>query len=142
MSDANAQSNKEQARLYWELVNEALRREADLHWQRNSHFLVVASILLLALSQFRSRFVQVLLSILGLVLSAAWLLITWRSSEYVKLWKREDRLVSQKLSQPSIYPKDVPGVEMRNIAYVLPLVFLLLWFVLMASMATGAFGDP
>jgi len=107
-------------------------KEAQLHWQRNNYFLVVASILILALSQFRNQIaIQSLVSLLASVLSVAWLLITYRSSKYIEYWKTKMRELEKQTGQVSIYAESVGGVEMRKVAYVLPIAFLVLWLVIL-----------
>ncbi len=101
--------------------------EAKLHWQRNNVFLVVSSIFLLAISQFENLTIQFFISISGLILSIGWLLIQHRSSSYIKKWKNEAKLLEKSGSVPSVFSGDVRGIQMRHIAYLLPLLFISLW---------------
>ena len=63
------------------LFTERQDSEAKLHWSRNSYFLVVMSILILAFGQkpvedvFQLALLRTLIAVLGLVLSFVWLLI-------------------------------------------------------------------
>ena len=87
-------------------LNDTLRSEAELSWQRNSYFLVVSSILLLAFSQFQKQMaVQIFVSLLGTVLSLVWILIGYRSSKYVQYWKLKIRELEKQVGQASIYPE-------------------------------------
>ncbi|MCJ7456976.1 hypothetical protein MUP07_09615 [Candidatus Bathyarchaeota archaeon] len=114
-------------------LNETMRSEGQLHWQRNNYFLVAASILLVALSQFRDQTaIQSLVSALGFVLSLAWLLINHRSSKYIEYWKKKMRELEKQMGQVSIYDECVGGIEMRKVAHVPPIAFLVLWLVIFA----------
>lgn len=118
---------------------EALRSETELHWQRNSYFLVVASIIILALSQFHMvPYIQILLSFVGFVLSAAWMMITYRSDKYVGYWKERIRNLEDTLGLPNLYPANIGGLETRKIVYVLPLVFLVLWGTIIGLLSAGS----
>ena len=101
--------------------------EAKNHWTRNSCFLIVESFLILSLSQFSIVAYQALVGIFGIVLSIAWLLIQDRSSRYIKHWKTKVQELRTSENIPDIYPKDLGGVEMRKVAYVLPILFLVFW---------------
>jgi len=111
------------------LYEDIQQSEAKNHWTRNSCFLVFEGFLILALSQFNMISFQVLIGIFGVILSVAWLLIQDRSSRYIKHWKQEAQnlRVSEKI--PDIYPKDLGGIEMRKVAYVLPIIFILFWLL-------------
>ena len=112
-------------------LNDTLRSEAELSWQRNSYFLVVSSILLLALSQFQEQMaVQIFVSLLGTVLSLAWILIGYRSSKYIQYWKLKIRELEKQVGQPSIYPESIGGFEMRNTVQIVAVAFLLLWLAI------------
>ncbi len=111
--------------------------EAKLHWRRNSYFLLVSSILLVALSQFKIEFLPFFIGILGLVLNIVWFFIQYRSSQYIKYWKTQ----AQKLatpSMPNIYP-ELGGVEIRKLAYILPATFIMIWIVVIILAVTGKF---
>ena len=102
-----------------ELFSEALRYESQLHWQRNSYFLVVVSIFLLAFSQFHNQSFQILVSLFGFVLSFVWLLIVYRSDKYIEYWKSNIREIEKRLKFTSIYPETLSGIEIRKLAYAL-----------------------
>jgi hypothetical protein len=106
--------------------------EATLHWSRNSYFLVVISILFVAYGQKPVEGVQLvqfqmLIAALGATLSFVWLLIQHRSSKYVLYYKTQARVYAEKTATPDVYPKDLGGIEMRKLAYVLPLAFFAIW---------------
>jgi len=105
--------------------------EANLHWSRNNYFLMCSSILLLALSQFEARTFQFLVASLGLVLNIAWLLIQHRSSKYILYWKTEAQKLTSSGEVPNIYPKNLGGFEMRKVAYVLPIAFIVIWVTIL-----------
>ena len=107
--------------------------EARLHWSRNSYFLVVISILFVAYGQkpvedlFQLVSFQILIAALGAVLSIIWLLIQHRSSKYVLYYKSESRRYAKATNTPDVYPQDLGGIEMRKLAYFLPISFLIVW---------------
>jgi hypothetical protein len=74
-------------------------------------------------------------SLLGFALSFAWLLITHRSSKYVEYFKTKMKEIEKETGEVSIYDESVGGFEMRNVAYVLPVAFLLLWLVVLGLFA-------
>jgi len=114
----------------WSEFNKIQQSEASLHWQRNSYFSVVASILILAVSQFDNSAFQIIVGFLGLALSIIWLLIQDRSSRYIRYWKNESTKFKSDLGT-NIYPSKQElggiGIEMRILAYFLPMVFLAIW---------------
>jgi len=104
--------------------------EAGLNCARNNYFLIVASILIVALSQFNNSIFMLFISALGLALSAAWLLTQYRSSQYMIYWKSESQKISNDGGLPNIYPEKLKGLEMRRILYILPLSFLAFWLAI------------
>jgi len=134
-------SQRELAEATLQRLHEALRSEAELHWQRNNYFLVVASILLLALSQFRYGYLEALVSLLGLALSFAWLLVVHRSDRYILHWKKRIRILEGE-TENRIYPEQLGGIEVRKVAYVLPISFLLLWAAVLFLLALNGFVLP
>lgn len=108
---------------------EMQKHEADLHWQRNSYFLVTMSLFLLTLSQFKEDWrIRFVVSFLGLIISIVWLLINDRSSRYIGYWKQE----AQKFGgEVDIYSPKVGGIQMRYLAYIMPITFTLLWLILL-----------
>ncbi|MFY3742157.1 MAG: Ca2+/Na+ antiporter [Candidatus Nitrosomirales archaeon] len=124
----------------WKAVIDMQQSEANLHWQRNSYFAVVASILILAVSQFANSSFQVIVAILGLALSGIWLLIQHRSSQYIDHWKKESRKFESELGI-SIFPEKLlskvplPSIQMRYLAYFLPLAFLIIWIAIIVNSA-------
>ncbi len=126
---SNSQTEKEALLNHDKLIN-MQQFEARLHWQRNNVFLVVSSILLLALSQFENFLIQIIISIFGLLLNIGWLLIQQRSSSYIKNWKDQAKSLEDNFKIAKIFPEEVKGIEMRRIAYLLPLIFIILWIAL------------
>jgi hypothetical protein len=115
------------------LFIEGQTSEAQLHWSRNSYFLVVMSILILAFGQTlvgnlsQLAWFRILISILGMGMSIVWLLIQDRSSRYIGYYKKQ----AQELAAPTrinMYPS-LPGLEMRLLAYSLPIMFFVIWLV-------------
>ena len=104
--------------------------ESRLHWQRNNVFLIVSSIFLLAFSQFDDKIIQLIISIGALLLNLAWLLIQHRSSSYIKVWKKEAKKLEKERNVPPIYSGKVKGIQMRHLAYLLPIVFIIVWISL------------
>ena len=104
--------------------------EARLHWQRNNIFLILSGMLLLALSQFENIIIQLVISILGLALNFGWLLIQQRSSSYINVWKNEAKLLEERFNIAKIFSGKIKGIQMRRIAYILPLIFITLWITL------------
>ena len=107
--------------------------EARLHWSRNSYFLVVMSILFVAYGQkpvedlFQLASFQTLIAVLGAILSIIWLLIQHRSSKYILHYKSEARKYASLTHTPDVYPPALGGIEMRKLAYFLPISFLIIW---------------
>jgi hypothetical protein len=112
--------------------------EATLHWSRNSYFMVVISILTVAFSQkpvtdpYQLALFHGFVALLGLTLSVVWLLIQYRSSSYVVYYKTNASNLARELGVPDPYSKtEIKGIEMRILAYFLPLAFLVFWSVLL-----------
>lgn len=123
MSDPNLEKIK--------ILKEMQHTEADLHWKRNGFFLLSSSILLVALGQLKDiQFISFSFGMLGLVLNVIWFLIQYRSSEYIKEWKRQVKELTKIVGSPDLYSSNVGGIEMRKLALVLPLPFLLIWGVI------------
>jgi len=115
------------------LFTERQDAEARLHWSRNSYFLVVMSILILAFGQkpventFQLALFRTLIASLGIALSVVWLLIQYRSSQYVLYYKSNARKLAKLTNTPDIYPKELGGIEIRKLAYALPIAFFFIW---------------
>ncbi|MGA8858247.1 MAG: hypothetical protein WB643_13915 [Candidatus Bathyarchaeia archaeon] len=115
-----------------------MRSEAEIGWQRNTYYLVVASILLLALSQFHGvPFVQLIIMSMGVVQSLAWLVVTHRSSEYLDHFKKETRKLETQLGHSHVYSLEVKGIETRQTHYLVPSAFLVLWFLMLVALLAG-----
>ena len=121
------------------LFTERQHSEATLHWSRNSYFLVVMSILILAFGQkpveslFQLALFQAIIAILGVTLSLVWLLIQHRSSKYVLYYKTQARRLAKLTNTTDVYPEKLGGIEMRKLAYVLPVVFFLIWLAFLVT---------
>ena len=124
--DFSAKQHEEKLKIFVDIQ----QSEAGLNCSRNNYFLIVASILILALSQFNNPVFVSFISLLGLALSAAWLLIQYRSSQYMRYWKDEAQKISKTGNLPYIYPDSVKGIEMRRILYILPFSFLIFWLAI------------
>jgi len=115
------------------LFRERQDAEAKLHWSRNSYFLVVMSILFVAYGQkpvegSQLASFQVLIATLGVFLSTIWLLIQHRSSKYILYYKSKAREYAKLTNTPDVYPERLGrSIEMRKLAYILPLSFLVIW---------------
>jgi len=116
-------SDKEKIKMY----KDGLENETQLHWKRNSYFLVSSSILLVVLGLVKNENFHVVLGVLGVILNVVWLLIQDRSSRYVGYWKKEISKLRENIDDFDIYPKKLKGVQMRHLGYILPLPFILIW---------------
>lgn len=112
------------------LITDMQQSEARIHWQRNNVFLVFAGILILAFTQFNLKTFQFVFSLLGIILNLAWLLIQIRSSSYIKDWKFQAQVLSSYHNLPSIFSTRIKGIEMRKVVYVFPIIFILLWILI------------
>lgn len=111
------------------IFNDNIQSEAKTHCNRNSYFLVVTSILLLALSQFNNKYlIQLAICSMGVLLSIVWFLMHWRSGEYIKYWKNQAEKLSAANNLPSIYPKNqIGGYEVRKLGLIIPIAFIIFW---------------
>jgi len=109
------------------ILNNNIQSEAKHGTSRNSYFLVVTSILILALSQFDDIEFQKIVAFIGSILCITWILMHWRSSNYINHWKKESRKVDPSEENSKIYPKKLGGFEIRTLGFILPLAFLCLW---------------
>jgi hypothetical protein len=106
---------------------EMQQHEATLHWQRNNYFLVTMSIFLVSMSQFKDDTrVTFIISLAGLVISAVWGLVNDRSSRLMGYWKKEE---IKEGGKP--YSGKAGGIPMRYLGYSIPIIFILLWLVLL-----------
>ena len=113
------------------LVSEMQQSEASIHWRRNNIFLTCSSILLLAISQFTMKFIQITIVSLGFVLNFAWLLIQYRSSEYILHWSAQARLLTEQVGgTPDLFPEGLKGIPMREVAFIFPIAFMAIWVIL------------
>jgi hypothetical protein len=101
--------------------------------------LVAASILLLALSQFKGvPLAQGIIMLMGILEATAWLLVTHRSSEYLKYFKQEIRILETSFGHTHIYPeKGVGGMETRQSHYIVPVCFVILWLSMFIALLSG-----
>ncbi len=106
--------------------------EATLNWSRNSYFLVVLSLLTLAYTQnpvsnlTQLTFYKIMISGAGDFLGIVWLLIQYRSSQYIEYYKNQANILSKDTKTPELYPKSIKGIEMRKLVYCLPIAFIVL----------------
>lgn len=113
-------------------LSEMQQREATLHWTRNGFFLLSSSIMLLALSQFEGKSIMLAFGFIGIMLNIIWLLIQYRSSEYIKNWKNQVKEL-EKNKVTDRYSEKVGGYEMRKLALLLPIPFIIIWAVIMVQ---------
>jgi hypothetical protein len=118
-------TDDEKLRLY----KTGMENETTLHWTRNNYFLLTSSILLVVLGLFSDEIMHGFLGVLGLTLNIVWLLIQHRSSKYIGYWKKQISSLSE--SSFSIYPTGITKIEMRKLAYILPLPFIMVWAVVL-----------
>lgn len=116
-------SDPEKIKLY----KEGMENETQLHWKRNSYFLVSSSILLVVLGLVKNENFHMVLGGLGVIINVVWLLIQDRSSRYIGYWKKELTELRKTVKDFDIYPKNLKGVQMRYLGYILPLPFILIW---------------
>ncbi len=94
------------------------------------------SILLLALSQLKGVVPGGTISIVGIWFGVAWFVIQDRSSRYIGYYKRTIQELDT--NKPFIFPQDLRGRQMRHVAYVLPVIFILMWLTILVAVLTGA----
>ena len=97
--------------------------EIQLHWKRNSHFLLSSSILLVVLGLIKDENIHLVLGILGVTLNTVWLFVQHRSSKYIGHYKG---IISD--LDDKIFPK-LSGFQLRFLGYLLPSPFILIWAV-------------
>jgi hypothetical protein len=119
--------------------------EATLHWSRNSYFMVTISALALAYSQkplndaYQLALYHGFISALGIGFSLIWLAIQYRSSSYILYYKTTVSQMAAEMKLPDPYSKtEVHGIEMRILAYFLPIAFLIFWVALLYIAAISA----
>lgn len=107
--------------------------EATLHWARNSYFLVSMSFLVVAYglslqsTSAATNGFHILIIAIGIAINAVWLFIQFRSSQYILYYKNTARTISEKNGIVDPYPRKLGGVEMRKLAYFLPIIFIVFW---------------
>jgi hypothetical protein len=101
--------------------------EVGTHWTRNNYFLLISSILLVALSRFKTQTVQILIGFLGLSLNAAWMLIQYESNRIIRNWNKLMADQGRKLGFPDFYPTAGRKIPVRKIATFIPIPFIVLW---------------
>ena len=113
-----------------EIIKNLQQSEAKNHLTRNSFFLVIEGFFILALSQYDMKSFQFTIGFFGALISISWLLIQDRSSRYIKHWKEQAQKLEESAKDiPDIYPKNIGGIEMRKVAYSLPIIFILFWAI-------------
>jgi len=133
MSKSNPVDSTTAKKLEW--LMDMQKNESQLHWTRNNYFTVTASILLLALSQFRGIVLGVIISLVGIGFSIAWFAIQDRSNRYIDYYKT--KIQELDTSNEVVFPRDLGGFQMRHVAFVLPSVFILMWFVILVAILSG-----
>jgi hypothetical protein len=101
--------------------------EVSTHWTRNNYFLLISSILLVALSQFKTQIVQILIGFLGLSLNISWLLIQYESNRIIRNWNELMANQGHKLGFPEFYPAAGRKIPIRKISTFIPIPFIVLW---------------
>jgi amino acid transporter len=113
-----------------ELYRSRVEHEASITWDRNTYFLVVVSLLTIAYTQKPfSNLVQIfiyqlLIATLAIILSAIWLCIQYRSSQYILYYKNKAQALSKSANLPELYPDEIKGYEIRRLVYLLPIAFI------------------
>src|SRR2546427_9612871 len=87
MTTNSSDDAKREKKLEW--LMDMQKNESQLHWTRNNYFTVTASILLLALSQFKGVVLGVIISLVGVGFSLAWFAIQDRSNNYIDYYKKK-----------------------------------------------------
>ncbi len=123
--------SKEQLKMY----KDAMLNETQLHWKRNSYFLLSSSILLIVLGLLKDEFFHLFLGILGVTLNIVWFIIQHRSSKYIGYWKGEIERLSKQIDNFDIFPKGITRIQMRHLGYVLPCPFILIWMAVIVVAA-------
>ena len=110
-----------------ELITNIQQSEAKLATARTQYFVLITSLLIVSLSQFKIEPFQILISLAGLCTSTVWLLTHHRSSSYARYWKSKAQFLSKEGKLTEIYPESLCGIEMRISLYILPIVFIIFW---------------
>lgn len=113
-------------RKHEKLIN-IQQSEAKLHWQRNNIFLIVTSIMMLAMSQFESKLYQIAIAMSALFLNIVWFLIQYSSNILIKKWIDQIQEIEKNLNIAKIFTGEPKGLPIRKLAYLVPLIFILLW---------------
>ena len=110
------------------------QNEVNYHWTRNSYFLLVSSILLVASVQVKGQMLQISIGIAGLLLNVIWLLIQVRSDRYIHYWNQQIYAFGNKAGLPPIYSaRDRPKIPIRILALFLPVPFIALWILVVIA---------
>jgi len=112
------------------------------HWNRNNYFLLVSSILLLTVSQFKGQTLQIVIGVIGLSLNSAWLSIQYSSNRYLKHWHQVMYELGSKVGLPDFYPKTGRRIPIRIITFFLPVPFLILWLAVIVLATLGNLTVP
>ena len=110
-------------------VYEILRRETMLHWTRNGFFLLSSSIMLLAFNRFEDTIIMLVFGFIGVMLNIIWLMIQYRSSEYIKDWKNQIKRFEKDMDDKT-YSEKARGYEMRKTSMLLPFPFIIIWLTI------------
>lgn len=129
----------------YKLTTRDFNHESTLLWQKTYFFVVISGLLFsYSASKFvsESPFFQVILAILGLVISTIWLLIGHRAGEYITC--REERALSieNEIKELRIYQTSRECSLKKSrigrllhvrplVTVVLPSVFIILWLMIL-----------
>ncbi len=148
MSNNNIINNKdellseEKAYNNHESIIKIQQSEAKLHWQRNNVFLIVSSIFLLSFSQINEVPIQITLCVCGIVINIAWCLIQNSSSILIHKWIKEARKLEKTYGFAPIFSTEPkPKISIRKLAYVFPIIFILLWSVFLCFLIIQIFRE-
>jgi hypothetical protein len=112
-----------------------IKRENDLLTSRTSFFLITSGLLLIAFGIADDAMVRLLLSILGLVFTVSWAVTSWQNGRVIR-----DLTMDYRKMHRSNYLEEIvqnamfkPGWRRPAflIAKVLPITFVLTWFLLL-----------
>jgi len=119
----------------FDIFMQLFQNEVNYHWTRNNFFLLMSSILLVALVQVKAEALVLSIGLVGLALNVMWLLIQFDSNAYIEYWAQQMEDL-EKSGLPRLWPKG-SRVPVRSIALVLPLPFIILWIVVTVLSLTG-----
>lgn len=129
----NSTTDLEKLKIFMQLQ----QNEVNYHWTRNNYFLLMSSILLVALVQVKDLTLQLIIGLVGVSLSCVWFLIQINSNRYIKYWNQRMGEFGTKAGLPPFYSYEGFRIPIRIIVLVLPIPFLGLWLVLIVLAIFG-----